>query len=207
MRGEYVVPFLREFVREHIRIVLAVHSSDVAGDSGFQPQHLVEGVAVVEGESAACVRGVRRGELAGRVGIFPADVEDSTVASEVDSLCCGSLVGPRVDRKRDAERGTTLFRDDSDHTAVEVSVFGGRDSGDDFHGFDVVNGYAPGADSGHSGEVGIVTHPDTIDLDGGTEGSITCRGASRTQGQCALCRKVRVDGLPTREQGSYVRHA
>ena len=178
VRGQDIVPLLGELVGEQVGVVLAVHSSDVAGDSGLQPQYLVEGVAVVERESPSGVGSVRGGELAGGIGIFSTDIEDAPASAQVDSLCCRGLVRARIDGEGHAQGRAAFLGDHPDHTAVEVTVFGGRDTRDHFHRFYVVHRHAPRACSGHSGKVGIVSHTYSVDFDGGTEGCVSGRGAA-----------------------------
>ena len=169
---EGVVPHLGELPGESVGIVLGVHASEVAGRPGLETERIGESVGIRQRYAPADVGLIRRDKLFRGPGPFRPDVQDSAPFLKVQSLGKGGLPGARIDSEGHVQRCTALARMDADHSAVQVAVFGGRHTGDDFHRLDVVHGDTAGVHSRHGAEAGVVAEPDAVHLQCGSEGGV-----------------------------------
>ena len=149
---------------ECIRVVLCVHSANVSCKSGLETEDFRKGIAVIQGYAASGVGLVWRDQFLHCSRPLGADIEDTVILLKVYTfrdrgLVCTWIYGEgHIDRSA-AFSGVYLY-----HTAVKVSVFSRRDTGDDFYRLDIVDGNASGIHSLHSAERGVIAQSYTIDL-------------------------------------------
>ena len=116
VRSQEVVVGLRVFLREGVRVVLAVHAAEVAGHAGLEAQRPGEGAAVFGREAPACVGGIGGGEFLRGAGPLAADVEDAL--ADADALGNGHVVSARIDRESGLHGRPALPGSNLDHTAA-----------------------------------------------------------------------------------------
>ena len=150
---------------EGIGVILAVHSAEVARNAKLHAQAGGEVIAPHEAEAAPCVRLVGRGELLCGTSPFGAEIEDTGVAAQVNTLRERGLVGAGIDREGQVQRRTATLRMDAHHTASEVAVLRRRNARNDFHRLDVIHSDTARVDAAHRAEVSIATEPHAIHLD------------------------------------------
>ena len=205
VRGQQVVPLFGELIGEGVGVRGGVHAADIAAQAGFQPQLLAEGAGIVQGETPAGVGGVGRGELAGGAGPFGSQVHDAF--PQFEALGNGNLVGAGVGRKDYVERRTAFLGMDLHQTAAQVSVFGRRDAGNHFHGFDVLYREAAGANTGQGAKAGVVPHADAVDFHARGKSGIAHGGTAGAQGESVVGGEVGVEGLSAGQEGRDAAHA
>ena len=202
VRRQEVVPGLGEFIRESVRVVLAVHPAHIAGDSRLQPQHAVEGPGILRRESAAGVRRIGRGEFLCRPGPFPTDVQHPVTQTE--ALGYRRVVRAWIDGKDHLQGSAASFRRHPHHAASQVSVFGRGDPGDDLHGLDVFHLETARVHAGEAAEGRIVAHSDAVDLHGCAESRVAGGGSAAAHRQFRSGRQVWIHGLSARHQGGDI---
>ena len=192
--AEGIVLTRREGLQHTVRIGLVIIAAQVAGDAGGEAQGLVgeeslgELPAVVQGQLLTVVRGERRHLVADGAGVLQRGVEHApgdtgTRSAQAEALVQGDLLGQRAGGHGQRPGGLTPLGIDLDDTGRHVTVFHGRDAGDDFHRLHVGRGDVVGRDTGHAREGGVVRKPDTVHLDGRAEGAAAADGESLAVGE------------------------
>lgn len=170
---EYIVPYSFVSSGVGVRIVFRIHPSDIAGKAGFEPDCFPECVAIRERESPSRIGSVRRSEFLRSPDPFSADIQESTFFLQIYAFGYRCLPCPRVYGHGDAERRAAFFGMYADHTAVEVSVFGRRDSRNHFDGFYVFCQDIPCVRTARLAEGSIVPYAHTVYFKRGSESRIS----------------------------------
>ena len=176
---------------ELVGVGLGVVSAEVARRRKGQLQgavlRIVKGSRVGDVQIVAVVGRIGRSDVGDRTGPLHIEVEDAPADHE--ALAQGDLLGLRLGRHLDDERGFALARADLHDAVRQVAVLDRRDAGDHLDRLDVRDAEVAQVGALGFGERRIVRKPHAVHLDGRAErGVAQFAAAARMQGDARAAR-------------------